>query len=74
MRDGIAGGLEIVLPQSIHVNVPIKERFALISPNVIDFDPDEGFVLRHFNNVFPIAVMPSPSFAGQLTESVSTAE
>lgn len=68
IRDGIAGGLEMKLPHSVHVNVPIKEHFALLSPYSIDCDPRDNLWLIDLNgDALPVTVLPIPDFVGKKT-------
>lgn len=69
IRDGIAGGLELKLPHSVHLNVPLKEHFALLSPYVIDIGEDSrAFRLIDANgDSLPVEVLPIPDFVGRQT-------
>lgn len=70
IRDGIAGGLEIKIFDSIHVNVPIKEYFAFLSPLSLDWSDHDGFVIRDDRDDFiPIEILPIPDFAGNNVSS-----
>lgn len=68
IRDGIAGGLELRLPHSVYVNVPIKEHFALLSPYSIDCDSQGGLRLIDLHgDVLPVTVLPIPDFVSKKT-------
>lgn len=70
IRDGIAGGLEIKVFDRIHVNVPIKEYFALLSPLALYWAPDAGFTIQDdFGDAVPIEILPIPDFAGRSVSS-----
>ncbi|MCR4377230.1 MAG: radical SAM protein [Rhodospirillales bacterium] len=66
IRDGIAGGLEIKLFDRLHVNVPIKEYFALLSPLALHWTAQDGFLIQdEAEDVIPIDILPIPDFAGR---------
>ena len=69
IRDGIAGGLEVWFCNNIHVNVPIKEFFSLISPyRLIFIKNDNQFAIAdQHNNAIPIGIAPLPSFVERFT-------
>lgn len=69
IRDGIAGGLEVLLPHRVHVNVPVKEHFALLSPYAIDVAPaGTGFRLTAPNDeAIPLEILPLPDFVTMKT-------
>lgn len=68
IRDGIGGGLEIVMYDDIYVNVPIKEGFAFLSPFCIEWDTDNKFWLsKHGQFITKIKISPQPSFVGKKT-------
>jgi hypothetical protein len=69
IRDGIAGGLEVRLPHRVHVNIPIKEHFALLSPYAIDVDgTGSGFCLIDPNgDAMAIDILPLPDFVTKKT-------
>ncbi len=71
IRDGIAGGLEIWFCGNVHVNVPIKEFFSLISPyRLIHFKNEEQFaIVDQYKNILPVQIAPLPNFVGKYTSS-----
>lgn len=64
MRDGIAGGIEIIIGKNIHVNVPIKESFSLLSPFLIDYSHIDGFFVICNGQALPIEIVAQPTFMG----------
>ncbi len=70
IRDGIAGGLEIKLFEQLHVNVPIKEYFALLSPLSLHWVKQDGFVIQdEYEDTIPIDILPIPDFAGRIVST-----
>lgn|GEM_PF-738568 len=70
IRDGIAGGIEIKIFDRLHVNVPIKEYFSLISPFSLDWKKKNGFIISDgFDGFIPIEILPIPDFAGRNVSS-----
>ncbi len=69
IRDGIAGGLELSFNDIIHVNTPIKEFFALISPYNLDYDfSKKCFLIKDQHGDSLVAnVLPIPDFVGLKT-------
>lgn len=69
IRDGIAGGLDISLFKDIFVNVPIKEKFALISPYSIDIDNNIFILSYNQKHLLPINIVQKAIYIGKTTLS-----
>jgi hypothetical protein len=68
IRDGIAGGLELCFNNNIHVNVPIKEFFSLISPYSLEYEKDNGAnIVDQWGNHLPVNILQLPDFVGMKT-------
>lgn len=68
IRDGIAGGLDIIIGKLIYINVPIKERFSLLSPYELDWNSEIGFHIKYKGTpLCEVQVVPQPSFVGKKT-------
>ncbi len=71
IRDGIAGGIEIIMFKNIHINVPIKEPFSYISPYKIEYDEtnDTFFISCEDKYITDIRILPLPSFTNKTTKN-----
>ncbi|MCC2608236.1 radical SAM protein [Planctobacterium marinum] len=68
IRDGIAGGIELLIANSIHINVPIKESFSLISPFSLEFE--DLYYLSYFGRkIVNVEVVDLPKLVGEKTRS-----
>jgi uncharacterized radical SAM superfamily protein len=67
IRDGIAGGLELVLFDNIHINVPIKEYFSALSPYQLDFSNGRFQIVDEGDNRIDAEIVPIPYFVGKYT-------
>ena len=67
IRDGIAGGLEIILFDDIYINVPIKEYFTVFSPYKLEFIEDKFYIVDEYTNSVQIQILPIPEFVGKFT-------
>lgn len=63
VRSGSCGGLDVVLPGDVGVNVPVREVFALASPLVFEADDedDERLVVRDRRDASTVVAVPVPA-------------
>ena len=71
IRDGIAGGIEILMFKNIHINVPIKEKFSYISPYKIEYNSNKNKYYLNCEGEFitDIDILPLPSFVNKLSSN-----
>jgi hypothetical protein len=62
VRSGSCGGLDVVLPGRVYVNIPVRERFAQASPVRIAVADDVPVVVPGDGSVVPLELVPSPAF------------
>lgn len=61
-RSGASGGLDIVLPNDIHVNVPIDEGFSAESEYSLVSKEELLFIVRNGEIVSPVELQPVPQY------------
>jgi len=62
MRSGISSGIELILPEDIWVNAPVKEHFTRKSPLLLDME-NESIVLKKRKNIIThVTTLPRPAF------------
>ncbi len=71
-RAGLGSGLEMVLPDGLHVNVPVVEEFAQASPYVLK--RSDGSYAIHYGDrpVAGVTLSPTPRWYGAKTASGKT--
>nr|VFK38237.1 MAG: ATP-grasp domain-containing protein [Candidatus Kentron sp. TC] len=70
IRDGIAGGLELLLFDDIHVNVPFKESFSFLSPFSLHWSQNDGFSITYGKRrIVSCRVLPLPGYVGKTSSS-----
>ena len=65
-RRGAAGGVELILPGGVWVDVPIEDVFAKSSPFSLEKEGDD-FYLRAYGESAPVDLVPGPSFYDKVT-------
>jgi len=61
-RSGSSGGLDLILPNNIHVNVPVDESFASQSVLILD-TLSEGLVIRRGEDILsPVVLQTLPKY------------
>lgn len=61
-RSGVSGGVDVVLPQDVHVNCPVTESYSRASDLELDWD-DAGFhILRKGERIEEVEVLPRPAY------------
>jgi len=66
-RSGASGGLDVILPHDIHVNCPIKERFAQHSALLLDVSEDGLVITRGGQTLCDAQLQPEPRYYSQTT-------
>lgn len=61
-RSGASGGLDIVLPHDVHVNVPLHEKFASQSSLTLDCVLEKLVVRRGEDILAPVELQPIPQY------------
>lgn len=61
-RSGASGGLDIVLPKNVHVNVPVVEAFASSSQLVLDLENGDFVIRKNQNIICSVELQPIPSY------------
>lgn len=61
-RSGASGGLNIVLPREIYVNVPVNESFATGTNLILDLQDDKFMVFRDDNPLAEIKIQSLPEY------------
>jgi len=61
-RSGISGGLDIILPHEIHVNVPVQEGFAAKSSLTLDTSLSSLGIFRNGTLLSEAKIQPEPSY------------
>lgn len=70
-RSGVSGGLDLLLAESIHVNAPVLESFALDS--LLKLHTDAGVHISGFNGDVQVRVVEAPEYYGRLASDEKTA-
>ena len=65
-RRGAAGGVELILPGDVWVDVPTKEAFAKVSPLSLE-KKGNNFYVTAFGESAPVDLVPQPSFYDKTT-------
>jgi len=65
-RRGVAGGVELVLPGDVWVNVPADEEFAHASELCLTKEGATFFVSGHGDRI-PVGIVPQPDFYNKVT-------
>lgn len=65
-RRGVAGGVDLILPGDIWVNVPTEEEFAHSSPLCLTKENKHFFISGHGDKI-KVKLVPQPSFYDRLT-------
>lgn len=68
-RAGLGSGLELVLPDDLHINVPVLEPFAEKSPYLLDKQEGQYVVTWKDETVCPVQVPSQPVWYTQRTSS-----
>jgi hypothetical protein len=66
-RSGASGGLDVILPNDIHVNAPVTEPFALESPLLLDVQDGALAVKRGEAVEATVTLQSRPAYYGQHT-------
>jgi|SRR5579863_2016027 len=67
-RSGSSGGLDIVLPQNVHVNAPVNEQFASNSPLTLDCVSDKLIIRRGEDILTQAELQPIPGYYNLRTQ------
>jgi hypothetical protein len=67
MRSGLSSGIELILPEDIWVNAPVKEHFAKKSPLTLDIENGKFVVKKGNNFVTNVETLPRPAFYDKCT-------
>jgi len=68
-RAGLGSGLELILPEGLHANVPVAESFAQKSPYVLKRQ-NGSYVIHHEDRpVAPVTLAPTPAWYNMRTTS-----
>jgi len=65
-RRGAAGGVELILPGGVWVDVPIEEAFTEASPLSLEKE-GSGFYVTAYGESTPVDIVPQPSFYNKIT-------
>lgn len=65
-RRGVSGGVELILPGDVWVNVPAYEEFAHASELCLTKEGATFFVLGHGDRI-PVDIVPQPDFYNKVT-------
>ncbi len=68
-RAGLGSGLELVLPDGLHTNVPVVEEFAERSPYVLKRSDGTYAIYKGDRPVAPVTLSPTPAWYGAKTSS-----
>lgn len=71
-RAGLGSGLELVLPEGLHTNVPVVEEFAQNSPYVLRRINGDYVIHLDERPVAPVRLAPTPRWYGAKTTSGKT--
>lgn len=66
-RSGVSGGLDVVMPHNVYVNVPVGETFARNSDILLDYADGRFIIRRNDDDLAPIDLLPIPQYYGKKT-------
>jgi hypothetical protein len=70
-RSGASGGLDIVLPHDVFVNVPVSEHFVSASEYELGFDDGRFKILKQKKYLVDAFLLPEPKYYGLKTSDGS---
>lgn len=66
-RSGASGGLDVILPHQVYVNVPVEETFAAHSSIRLDYEGNDFVLKKEEETISTIQVQPKPLYYNDKT-------